>query len=130
MGGTIMRAMTNEVYYDRLGRAQARGRRQVIGWLAFGIVVCAMLAGGLGTVASRGDAGGGRVQPQTVPARAVFKQVLWRKMGHYTPGLMQNCMGSKCAVFTRDLGTSATFVRVGGAWHLRTLLVPAYTATK
>lgn len=128
---TDMRVIPNALYYDRLDRARARGRRQAVAWLALSLLLLGLMGLGIGTVAQGGtdpySAAGGRVQPKTVPAQNVFKQALWRFTGHYTPHLMQNCMGAKCAVFTRDGGTVATFAKIHGIWRLRTIIVPDFS---
>lgn len=134
MGGMDMRVMTEEQYRSRIDRQMRRGRRQALRWAVIATVIVGLMGLGLGTVAARSAeppvAGGGRVQPKTVPARALFRSEIRRMTGHATPGLFENCMGSTCAVFTRGLGTEATFRRIAGVWRLRTIIVPDVTATQ
>lgn len=103
---------------------RAKRLRRSLGWLVFGVVVLVLVVGGIALAASRPvPAGGGRTMPASVPASPAFLRIVAAKVGHLPKvALLQNCMGSKCVVYSRDRGTVVTLVKRGGVWRVTTMI--------
>lgn len=102
------------------------------------MVACALVACGLwfGTATSSAAtppiaAGGGLVQPQTIPATKWVRRTVEGYVRHRVPRLLQNCEQRRCAVFTRDGNFQATMIHLAdGRWWILTISGPPFKATQ
>lgn len=124
------RMVTEDVYAERRALYRAQGRRQMIAVLMLSLLVLALVGLGLGVVASQGAqvpiAGGGRVTTGSHPASKLMQRVFDANIGHHVRGLIQNCRGNICAVYT--VGKSSYEGKIvklpDGSYRVAIVLIP------